>query len=130
MSIKHDYILDMISEFTDTVLAGMGKTRAGLSRDALRDYEAIVGRALDMDAATLLALSPESLVTMVRLSAVDESLAVYAVFALQRAAEIYEASGDATGQLRRAQAQAVAGVYGFAVDAVPSEVEQALSEQG
>ncbi len=129
MSIKNDYLLDMIARYVESILAGFGKAKAGLSRDALGAYEAVAGDVLDMDAATALALSPASLVTMMRISAVDESLAVYAVYALERAAEIYDAAGDATGQVRHAQARAVADSYGFPVASVPPEVEEALAEE-
>ncbi len=129
MSIRNDYLLDMIARYVESVLAGFGKAKAGLSDEALRAYEAVAGDVLDMDAGTALALSPASLVTMMRISAVDESLAVYAVYALERAAEIYDASGDATGQVRHAQAKAIADSYGFPVASVPPELEEALVKE-
>ena len=129
MSIRNDYLLDMIARYVESILAGFGKAKTGLSDDAVDAYEHVAGDVLDMDAATALALSPASLVTMMRISAVDESLAVYAVYALERAAEIYDAEGDALGQVRHAQAAAVADAYGFPVASVPPEVEEELAKE-
>ena len=53
----------------------------------------------------------------------------YAVYALGRAADAYDAQGNPVSQVRRAQAQALADAYGFAVTAVPPEVEEALKER-
>ena len=130
MSIRNDYILDMIVQFTQSIVEAMVKSRGGAQQDAVAMYEEVVGRALDMDAQTVLTLTPESLVTLVRLSAVDESLAVYAVYSLMRAAEIYDAEGDATGSLRAQQARAIADVYGFPVTEVPEEVVRKMEEAG
>lgn len=129
MAIKNDYLLDMIARFVQSVVDALGKARGGLSREAVASFESVVGDVLDMDASCALALSPASLVTMMQLSAVDESLAVYAVYALGQAASVYEDAGDATAGLRRAQAQAIADAYGFPVGEVPAEVADALDGQ-
>ena len=126
MAIKNDYLLDQISRFVESITAGIGKSRAGRADDAIQTFEAVAGDVLDMDAETVLALAPASLVTMMQLSAVDDSLAGYTVYALERAADAYDCKADATGQLRRAQAQAIADAYGIEVSAVPPEVQEAL----
>lgn len=126
MAIKNDYLLDQINRFVESVTAGIGKSRAGRADDAIETFEAIAGNVLDMDAETVLALAPASLVTMMQLSAVDDSLAAYTVYSLERAADAYDCKGDATGQLRRSQAQAIASAYGFEVSVVPPEVQEAL----
>lgn len=130
MAIRNDYLLDMIAQFVDGIMAGVGKQRAGLSRDALGEYEGVVGRVLDMDGDTALELSPASLLTMMQLSAVDEGLAVYAVYSLERAAEIYDQQGDATSRVRHEQARAIAQAYGFPVSCTPRELEEALAASG
>ncbi len=129
MAIKNDYLLDQIARFVEGILASIDRMRSGGVADAVGGFEAVVGDVLDMDPETALSLSPASLVTMMQLSAVDESLAGYAVYALGRAADAYDAQGNPVSQVRRAQAQALADAYGFAVTAVPPEVEEALKEQ-
>lgn len=129
MAIKNDYLLDQIARFVESITAGIGKSRAGRADDAIEAFEAVAGDVLDMDAETALSLAPASLVTMMQLSAVDDSLAAYTVYALERAADAYDGRGDATGQLRRAQAQAIADAFGFEVSVVPPEVQAALDAQ-
>lgn len=129
MAIKNDYLLDQIARFVEGILASIDRMRSGGAADAVGGFEAVVGDVLDMDPETALSLSPASLVTMMQLSAVDESLAGYAVYALGRAADAYDAQGNPVSQVRRAQAQALADAYGFTVTAVPPEVEEALKEQ-
>ncbi len=126
MAIKNDYLLDQIARFVEGILASIERMRSGGATEAVEGFEAVVGDVLDMDPETALSLSPASLVTMMQLSAVDESLAGYAVYALGRAADAYDAQGNAVSQIRRAQAQALADAYGFPVTAVPPEVEEAL----
>lgn len=130
MAIRNDYLLDQIARLVEGILASLERLRSGGEADAIDGFEAVVGDVLDMDAETALSLSPASLVTMMQLSAVDESLAVYAVYALGCAADAYDARGDAIAQVRRAQAQALADAYGFAASAVPPEVEEALAARG
>lgn len=130
MAIRNDYLLDQIARLVEGILASLERLRLGGEADAIDGFEAVVGDVLDMDAETALSLSPASLVTMMQLSAVDESLAAYAVYALGCAADAYDARGDAIAQVRRAQAQALADAYGFAVAVVPPEVEEALVARG
>ncbi|MBR2834256.1 MAG: hypothetical protein IKE43_00875 [Coriobacteriales bacterium] len=126
MSIRNDYILDMINQFADSICDFMLKSKGGLEYDAIQGYEEIVGRALDMDAQTVLELSPASLVTMFQISATDESLAIYAVFALERVYELLLASNEPLARLRHEQATAIAASYGFDLNEVPPEVQERL----
>ncbi len=126
MGIRNDYILDMIARLVDGIVESITKSKLGRRDEAVVGLERAVGSVLDMDASAALALSPSSLVTMMRLSAVDDSLAAYAVYCLERTAELYDANCDATGALRRAQAAAVAEAYGFSETVVPEELEEAL----
>ena len=86
---------------------------------ALRDAEATgaveqdVAGLLDLDPEVALTLSPDSLVTMMVLSGMGDSVAAYVAFSLTRLADAYEAQGDAgTAALRRAQAAAVGESFG------------------
>lgn len=127
MSIKSDYLMDMVARFCEAVLHGLEARRAHDAGAALEDFEGVVGEALDMDAGSALALSSASLVTMAQLSAVDETIVVYCVYALNRAAEVYEERGEqGLAALRREQAAGLAQAYGFGADVTPAEVRQAL----
>ena len=127
MAIKNDYLLDMIARFVDALMLGLGRGRGGMRAEAVASFEGVVGEVLDMDASVALSLAPTSLVTMLQLSAVDDSLAHYAAYALMRAADAYEDVGDATAALRRQQACAVADAYGVSADEPPAELADALA---
>ena len=119
--------MDMVARFCDAVLRGIDARRAGDAFEAREDFESVVGGVFDMDASCALALSSSSLVTMMRLSAVDETLVVYCAYALMQAADTYEAADPGMAQLRREQAQALADAYGFDADVSPREVSEALA---
>lgn len=126
MAIRDDYLLDMIARYVEALAEGVGRERDGCGREALGSYEGVVGGVLDMDAGVALALAPSSLVTMLRLSAVDERLARLAAFAMERAADVYEGEGSPLADVRRRQARAVAEAYGFEGGSVPPEVAAEL----
>ncbi len=127
MSIKSDYLMDMIARFCEAVLHGIEARRVGEVQTALEDFEGVVGSVLDMDASCALALSSASLVAMMQLSAVDETLVVYCVYALNQAAGLYDGDRPELAELRREQADALACAYGFDPDVTPREVQEALS---
>lgn len=129
MAIRNDYLLDMIARFVQGLVRASGRGHEGLSADAEHEYLDVIGEILDMDAETVVALAPASLVTMTQISAVDERLAVYLAYCLERLADADEARGDATSQLRRQQAAALAQAYGFSTGSVPPELENALEEE-
>lgn len=131
MAIRNDYLTDMIMRFAQTLTCGLEKSLTGaINGAAAQDgCEQVVGEVLDMDAQTALALSPASLVTMMQISAVDDRLAVYVAYCLERLAGLAEGADDALASVRRDQAQAVAAAYGIAAGTVPPEVQQALAAQ-
>ena len=130
MAIRNDYLLDMIQTFTQSIERATEAERGSLSRDALDDYYAVVGRVLDMPAEAVLELAPDSLVTMMQISAVDERLAVYMVYVLMRISDVLAGENDPLADVRRAQACAIADAYGFTPDTVPPEVQDTLEAQG
>lgn len=129
MAIRNDYILDMIAKFIEAIADALDKAESGRAGDSAVAYERVVGDVLDMSPSAALALSPESLVTMMRLSAVDESLSAYAAYALLQAAGMYEALDDPTGQLRLMQANAIASSYGIELGTVPPELQDFLDNR-
>lgn len=124
MAIRNDYLMDMIKQFADAITAVTTKDKGGLSKDAVDVYEESVGKVLDMPADAVLGLSPESLVTMMQISATSEELAVYVVYFLQRLADASDGNNDGVASLRREQAVAVAGAYGLSPDAIPPALQE------
>jgi hypothetical protein len=93
-----------------------------------------VAALLDLDPQTAMNLAPDSLVTMMLLSGMGDSLASYVAYALDRVGDAYDDWGDTqTAELRWDQAQAVAESFGCDQNAVPeefAELEAQLSAAG
>lgn len=120
--LERDYVLELVGQFVRGVSDGLRRAVGG-EPSAERDVEQQVAGLLDLDAGTALALAPDSLVTMMVLSGIGDSVAAYVSYALSRLADVYEARGeeDLAG-LRRLQARAVAGSFGVDPDDVPEEL--------
>ncbi|MGO5267793.1 hypothetical protein ACTQ1D_03815 [Parafannyhessea umbonata] len=119
--LQHDYLLEVIGRFVETVSASLRGALCDGDFARVGEVERAVGELLDLDAQTAMALSPQSLVTMMTLSGVGESVAAYAAYALDKVALAYERQGDdAEASLRRAQATAIAGAF-HADGTIPEE---------
>ena len=120
--LQHDYILEVVGKFVESVavaLLGIFKRR---DFTHIGEAEKAVAELLDLDPETAMALSPESLVTMMRLSGVGDTVAAYAVYALRKVGEAYELEGDAeVGALRIAQARAISQAFDVEEGEVPPE---------
>ncbi len=123
--LHRDYLLEIIGEFVNTVMESLGLAyRRHNPSDAQSVEEAIAG-LLDLDADLALRLEPDSLVTMMVLSGIGDSLADYVTYSLTRLGEVYEEMGDEeTASLRRSQAEAVAESFGCDPDVVPPEFQE------
>lgn len=120
--LQRDYLKKMVNDFVREVSDPLESLL--LRRDLMRgqDAEAAIAGLLDLDPATAMSLAPESLVTMMSLSGVADSVAGYVAYALERLAEGYEAAGQAdVAAVRRAQAAAVAQSFGADTSTIPEE---------
>ena len=80
---------------------------------------------LDLDASCALALTPDSLVTMTRLSGIGDSLAGYAAYVLTALADVYDqTSNSELAELRRAQGRAMAQAFGWDLSEVPEGFDE------
>lgn len=120
--LQRDYVLEIIGQFVEGVSRALRRAEAG-EKDGLVATEQEIGELLELDHATALSLAPDSLVTMMVLSGMGDSVAAYVCYALERLARLYEAAGDedAAG-LRRLQARAVAESFGCDPDTPPAEL--------
>ena len=113
--LQRDYILEVIDDFTSTVTAGLGNALETQTEGPLDGVEAAVAELIDLSPETALALSPDSLVTMMLLSGVADS-------ALDRLSHVYEQLGDEDKSgLRRQQAVAVAQSFSVDLSATPEQ---------
>ena len=104
----------------------LGLARINHDPAAIQEAEEAVAGLLDLDANVALQLTPDSLVTMMILSGIGDSLAEYVTYTLREVGDAYEELGDAqSAQLRREQSLAVAESFGVDPDVVPQEFQEA-----
>lgn len=110
--LQRDYILEIVEQFVGGASAALRRALDG-DASACKDVESQVAELLELDRGTALSLAPDSLVTMMVLSGMGDSVASYVCYALDRLSRLYERAGeeDLAG-LRRLQARAVAESFG------------------
>lgn len=120
--LQRDYILEIVGQFVEGVSDALRRAVSGDAAGAA-DVERQIGELLDLDAGTALALSPDSLVTMMVISGMGDSVASYVCYALERLSQVYAREGaeDLAG-LRRLQARAVAESFSCDPADVPAEL--------
>lgn len=120
--LQRDYVLEIIGQFVEGVSRALRRAVAG-EKDGLAETEREIGELLELDHATALALAPDSLVTMMVLSGMGDSVAAYVCYALERLSRLYEAAGDEDlAGLRSLQAKAVAESFGCDPSTPPAEL--------
>lgn len=129
--LHRDYLVEVVGEFVQEVSRALRRAVAG-DVDGVGEVERQVGDILELDHEIALSLAPDSLVTMILLSGVGDSVAAYIRYALDRAADLHEREGNADlAGLRRLQARAVGESFGCAgVPAEFSELDAELFGEG
>ena len=127
--LHKDYLLEIIERFVDTVTVALRGSLIDGSVESAKDVEDSVAALLDLDPQTAMNLSPDSLVTMMLLSGMGDSLAEYVAYALDRVGDAYDDMGEQEkAALRWDQAQAVAESFNCDQNRVPKEFA-ALDEE-
>lgn len=122
--LQRDYILVLLEDFVASVVPRLRLVVRDGDLDAAAEAERDLAGLLDLDASCALALSPESLVTMTRLSGVGETVAGHAACVLDVLARAYARAGMAeVADLRAAQARAMAEAFGWDMSDVPEGLE-------
>lgn len=120
--LQRDYIQEVVGRFVEGVSDALRRAVAG-DVAGPSDVERQIGELLDLEASTALSLSPDSLVTMMVLSGMGDSVASYVCYALERLSRVYEGAGDEDlAGLRRLQARAVAESFSCDPADVPEEL--------
>ena len=94
--------------------------------------EDAVGEATDIDGATLLSLSPESIASVLQVSGTDPHVIEYVVRSLALASVYLRESGDEEqlADLRLQQARALADAYGLYLPDNPEDLAGLLDDEG
>ena len=126
--LQRDYVLEIIGQFVDGVSRALRRALDG-DAGACDDVESQVAELLELDRETALSLAPDSLVTMMILSGMGDSVAEYVCYALDRLSRVYEGRGeDDLAGLRRLQARAVAESFGCDPASAPGDFSELDAE--
>ena len=121
--LQRDYVLELIGQFAEAVKRALKRAKAG-DRGGCEEVERQIGDILELDHATALALAPDSLVTMMVLSGMGDSVASYVCYALDQLSQVYAQMGDADlSHIRAAQAKAVAESFDCDSADIPEELK-------
>ena len=121
--LERDYITELISQFIEAVTRALKLAVEKGDPASCQEVEQQVADLIDLDVQTAMALSPDSLVTMLVLSGMGDLVAAYACYALDRVSRVYEEQGnDDLAGLRRLQAKAVAESFGCDLSTPPEEL--------
>ena len=121
--LQHDYLLEVIGRFVEAVSASLRGALCDGDFARVGEVERAVGELLDLDAQTAMALSPQSLVTMMTLAGTGDAVAGYVSYALEQLAGVMEEMGeDELAELRHEQADAVAEAFDVSKEEVPEEL--------
>lgn len=123
--LQHDYLLEIIAQFVEAVTSALRRALGKGDLSAAGEVEEAVAGLLDIDPAIAMQLSPDSLVTMMVLSGVGDSVAEYVGYALDKVGDAYAAADrHELAEMRHAQARAVYGSFGLEGHGVPPEFEE------
>lgn len=123
--LQRDYLLEVISRFVEAIMRALRLAVQQQDRTGCQEVERAVAELLDLDPETMGVLAPQSLVQMMELSGLGESVASYVGYALDRVADVYEDRGEqGLADFRRAQAEAVEQAFGGDLSCVPEELDQ------
>ena len=129
--LQRDYLLEVIGKFVATIRHYLLPALLGKDRVALDAAEDEIAELAGLGSEMGLDVTPDTLVMMMELSGVADSVASYAAWSLERASEAHRALGDVTtAELRHAQAVAIAEAFGWNLDATPEEFEELAQQLG
>lgn len=123
--LQRDYIVEMTQRFGNALTRWLKPAVLEGDLESIGGVETAVAELLDLPASTALSLDPASLVTIMELSGIADSVAGYVSYALLRLGDAYDAAGEASvAEVRRQQARAIAGAFGAELGKVPEEYEE------
>lgn len=122
--LQRDYIEEMVNQFVEAVAPELERALKEHDGASAGKVEDAIAALLDLDPNVALNLSPDSLVTMMVLSGIGDSIAGHVAYSLARLGDAYEAMGDEDkAMVRRAQADAVATSFGVDLSQAPEGLE-------
>ena len=120
--LEQDYLMRILLQFAEAIRRSWARSVEDRDpRDAANMLERAIGDATDIDGATLLSLSPESIASVMQVSGVDPRVSEYIARSLLLASGYLAA-------LRAEQARALAEAYDLDLPDTPEELATLLDE--
>lgn len=116
--LHRDYLVEQFILFAEAIRLSWTKSRGGQKDplDAADMLEAAVSNATNIDGATLLMLSPESIASILQVTDTDPDVVEYLARTLLLESEYLDEGGEPErAALRRNQAMAIAEGYGISL---------------
>ena len=122
---EQDYLVRLLLQFFQGIMKSIERRNEDHDpQDAADLLEASIGEAVDMDGATLLSLSPESIATIMQVSGIDPNVTQFVARSmLLESVYLDEANNLELSALREQQARAIAAQYGFSLPEDPSDFD-------
>ena len=128
--LEQDYLMRILLQFAEAIRRSWARAVEDRDpRDAAHMLEDAVGEATDIDGATLLSLSPDSIASVMQVSGVDPRVTEYIARSLLLASGyLHEAGEHELAALREEQARALAQAYDHELPDTPEELAMLLDE--
>ena len=127
---ERDYLMRMLFQFVEALTRSW--TQAHKEKDpqgAAEKLEDAVGEATEIDGAALLALEPDSLVSVLEVSGTDPKVIEYVARSIALASVYQRQAGNAElADLRSAQAQALSEAYELDMPEDPEDLSDLIDE--
>lgn len=122
---QRDYLMNLLMQFFRALLRSQElRQEKDDPESASRTLEDAIENALEMDGAAILALSPESIAQVMRISAIDPNITQFVARSLLLdSVYLTEAGQGEKAAVRAAQARAIAAEYGFGLPDDPSDFD-------
>ena len=128
--LEQDYLMRILLQFAEAIRRSWARSVEDRDpRDAANMLERAIGDATDIDGATLLSLSPESIASVMQVSGVDPRVSEYIARSLLLASGYLAEAGEGDlSALRAEQARALAEAYDLDLPDTPEELATLLDE--
>lgn len=127
---ERDYIMKMLADLLQAIVKSMLQSEKEENPYlAAQTLEAAIGNAVDMDASVFLALSPESMASIMAISQTDPRSTEYIARSLALASDYNRKAGSPEiADLRMGQAQALADAFGHDISDMMTDPQSAMQE--
>ncbi len=127
--LHRDYLLEIIARFVESIMRALRHAVLEGNETSAQEVEDSIAALLDLDPQTAMNLSPDSLVTMMLLTGMGDSIASYVAYALDKVGDAYDTAGNQEkAELRWDQAQAVAESFNCNMEDIPPEFAELDAE--